>query len=113
MHLKITLYFQRTHLALLFYMKRLSNLSLYLPIVFTVLSMGLQWNSNGSSCPNAFEVREEQTLTLAVRAEALRKIPEIYNNEEARALIMDNIEIIRQWEATKDSFLPIRSTEHS
>ena len=42
-----------------------------------------------------------------MRAEALRKIPETYSNEEARALIMDNIEIIRQWEATKDSFLPL------
>ena len=87
-------------------MKKRSIVLLYsqLAIIIFFLS-SLYCNANGGTCSISFE---EKALELAMRAEELLKVPEIYNSEEGRTLAMANIEILRQWDSSED---PLFSTE--
>ena len=67
-----------------------------------LLVSGLQWNSNSSVCPDAFDkVPEEQALNLAMKAEDLLRQPEIYIYEKTQSLVINNIQsIIAKWVST-------------
>ena len=90
-------------------MKRPSILLLYSQLVIIFFLSGLHCNANSGTCSISLEERErkeELHLELAMRAEELLKVPEIYNSEEGRTLTMQNIEIIRQWESSESSIFP-------